>query len=199
VTIRELWRERSGIDAPRKMVCVGLNYRDHAAEQGRDAPAEPLLFAKLASALIEPGEAIVLPPEDDRRRLSGRQRRQCPDAAAHGRQWLSAKSFDTFCLLLPALVGAEELGDASGLRVMQRPNRETLQDASTDDFLFDVSTLIAHMSAAFARAGRPDPQRHALGRRGIYRDPPLSLQDGDTVEIEIEGIGALMHPVVAAR
>ena len=63
--LQELWRERFGIDAPRKIVCVGLNYRDHAAEGGRDAPLEPLLFAKLPTSLVGPGEPIVLPPEDD--------------------------------------------------------------------------------------------------------------------------------------
>ena len=65
MTISELWGERFGLGAPRKIICVGLNYRDHAAEGGREAPGEPLLFAKLPTALIEPGEAIVLPPEDD--------------------------------------------------------------------------------------------------------------------------------------
>ena len=89
MTIRELWREHFGIDAPCKIVCVGLNYRDHAAEGGRDAPLEPLLFAKLPSALIDPGEPIVLPPEDDHvdseaelAVVIGRAGRQIPREAA---------------------------------------------------------------------------------------------------------------------
>jgi 2-keto-4-pentenoate hydratase/2-oxohepta-3-ene-1,7-dioic acid hydratase in catechol pathway len=225
VTIRELWRERFGIDAPRKIVCVGLNYRGHAAEQGRDAPGEPLLFAKLPTALIEPGEAIVLPPEDDHfdseaelAVVIGRTGRRIPREAALQHvagytvandvsartlqrtdgQWLRAKSFDTFCPLLPALAGVEELGDASGLRVMQRLNRETLQDASTDDFLFDVPTVIAHTSAAFTLEPGDLILTGTPSGVGIFRDPPLSMQDGDTVEIEIEGIGTLTNPVVAA-
>ncbi len=197
MTIRELWGERFGLDAPRKIICVGLNYRDHAAEGGREAPAEPLLFAKLPTALIEPGEAIVLPPEDDHvdseaelAVVIGRAGRRIPREAAldhvagytvandvsartlqrNDGQWLRAKSFDTFCPVLPALVGTEELGDASGLRVTQRLNGETLQDANTDDFLFDVPTADrARVRGVHARAGRPDPDRDAVGRRRLPR------------------------------
>ena len=197
MTIRELWGERFGLEAPRKIICVGLNYRDHAAEGGREAPAEPLLFAKLPTALIEPGEAIVLPPEDDHVDseaelavvigLAGRRIRReaaldhvagytvANDVSARtlqrkDGQWLRAKSFDTFCPVLPTLVGTDELGDGSGLRVTQRLNGEILQDANTDDFLFDVPTLIAHASArVHARAGRPDPDRDAVGRRRLPR------------------------------
>jgi 2-keto-4-pentenoate hydratase/2-oxohepta-3-ene-1,7-dioic acid hydratase in catechol pathway len=224
VTIQELWRERFGIDAPRKIVCVGMNYRDHAAEQGRDAPVEPLLFAKLPTALIEPGEAIVLPREDDHvdseaelAVVIGRAGRRIPREAAlrhvagytvandvsartlqrKDRQWLRAKSFDTFCPLLPALVDVEEIGDASGLRVMQRLNGETLQDANTDDFLFDVPTLIAHASAAFTLEPGDLILTGTPSGVGEFRDPPLFMQAGDTVEIEIEGIGTLTNPVVA--
>ena len=64
MTIRELWRERFGLDAPRKIICVGLNYRDHAAEGDREPPDEPMLFAKFANALLEPGDPIVLPREE---------------------------------------------------------------------------------------------------------------------------------------
>jgi 2-keto-4-pentenoate hydratase/2-oxohepta-3-ene-1,7-dioic acid hydratase in catechol pathway len=226
LTIRELWGERFGLEAPRKIICVGLNYRDHAAEGGREAPAEPLLFAKLPTALIEPGEAIVLPPEDDHVDseaelavvigLAGR--RISRDAALDhvagytvandvsartlqrkDGQWLRAKSFDTFCPLLPAVVGTEELGDGSGLRVTQRLNGETLQDANTDDFLFDVPTLIAHASAAFTLEPGDLILTGTPSGVGVYRDPPVAMQPGDRVEVEVERIGVLANPVAAAH
>lgn len=226
MTIRELWGERFGLEAPRKIICVGLNYRDHAAEGGREAPAEPLLFAKLPTALIEPGEAIVLPPEDDHVDseaelavvigLAGRRIRRevaldhvagytvANDVSARtlqrkDGQWLRAKSFDTFCPLLPALVGTEELGDASGLRVTQRLNGEMLQDANTDDFLFDVPTLIAHASAAFTLEPGDLILTGTPSGVGVYRDPPVAMQPGDRVEVEVERIGVLANPVAAAH
>jgi 2-keto-4-pentenoate hydratase/2-oxohepta-3-ene-1,7-dioic acid hydratase in catechol pathway len=222
LTIRELWRERFGIDAPRKIVCVGLNYRDHAAEGGRDAPLEPLLFAKLPTALIGPGEPIVLPPEDDHvdseaelAVVIGRAGRRIAREAALDHvagytvandvsartlqrtdgQWLRAKSFDTFCPLLPVLVGVDELGDASGLRVMQRLSGETLQDASTDDFLFDVPTVIAHASAAFTLEPGDVILTGTPSGVGVYRDPPIAMRPGDLVEVEVERIGVLANPV----
>jgi len=226
LTIRELWGERFGLEAPRKIICVGLNYRDHAAEGGREAPAEPLLFAKLPTSLIEPGEAIVLPPEDDHVDseaelavvigLAGRRIRReaaldhvagytvANDVSARtlqrkDGQWLRAKSFDTFCPLLPALVGTEELGDASGLRVTQRLNGEILQDANTDDFLFDVPTLIAHASAAFTLEPGDLILTGTPSGVGVYRDPPVAMQPGDRVEVEVERIGVLANPVAAAH
>ena len=226
MTIRELWGERFGLEAPRKIICVGLNYRDHAAEGGREAPAEPLLFAKLPTALIEPGEAIVLPPEDDHVDseaelavvigLAGRRIRReaaldhvagytvANDVSARtlqrkDGQWLRAKSFDTFCPVLPTLVGTEELGDASGLRVTQRLNGELLQDANTDDFLFDVPTLIAHASAAFTLEPGDLILTGTPSGVGVYRDPPVAMQPGDRVEVEVERIGVLANPVAAAH
>jgi 2-keto-4-pentenoate hydratase/2-oxohepta-3-ene-1,7-dioic acid hydratase in catechol pathway len=222
LTIRELWRERFGIDAPRKIVCVGLNYRDHAAEGGRDAPSEPLLFAKLPTALSEPGEAIVLPPEDDHvdseaelAVVIGRAGRRIPREAAlehvagytvandvsartlqrKDGQWLRAKSFDTFCPVLPVLVGVDELGDGSGLQVTQRLNGETLQDASTDDFLFDVPTVIAHASAAFTLEPGDLILTGTPSGVGVFRDPPIAMKPGDLVEVEVERIGVLANPV----
>jgi 2-keto-4-pentenoate hydratase/2-oxohepta-3-ene-1,7-dioic acid hydratase in catechol pathway len=226
LTIRELWGERFGLEAPRKIICVGLNYRDHAAEGGREAPAEPLLFAKLPTSLIEPGEAIVLPREDDHVDseaelavvigLAGRRIRReaaldhvagytvANDVSARtlqrkDGQWLRAKSFDTFCPLLPALVGTEELGDGSGLRVTQRLNGEVLQDANTDDFLFDVPTLIAHASAAFTLEPGDLILTGTPSGVGVYRDPPVAMQPGDRVEVEVERIGVLANPVAAAH
>jgi len=224
VTIPELWQARFGVDAPGKIVCVGLNYRDHAAEGGRDAPEEPILFAKFASALLEPGEPIVLPPEsthtDSEAELAiviGRHARRVSRADALGvvagytaandvsarnlqrkdGQWLRAKGFDTFCPLLPVVVPVDELGDGSGLRITQRLNGETLQDANTDDLIFDVPHLVAHASSVFTLEPGDVILSGTPAGVGVFRDPPVSMRDGDVVEIEIERIGALANPVIA--
>jgi 2,4-didehydro-3-deoxy-L-rhamnonate hydrolase len=226
VTIRRLWQERFGIDAPRKIVCVGLNYVDHAAEGGRDAPDAPILFAKFSTALIGPGESIVLPREeahvDSEAELAvviGEAGRRIPvgDALAHvagytvandvsartiqrkDGQWVRAKSFDTFGPLLPELVPVGELGDGSGLRITQRLGGKTLQDARTSDLIFDVPTLVAYASGAFTLEPGDVILTGTPSGVGIFRDPPVAMQDGDTVEIEIERIGVLANPVVAER
>jgi acylpyruvate hydrolase len=224
VTIRELWQERFGIDAPRKIVCVGLNYRDHAEEQGTPAPSEPLLFGKFATALLDPGEPIVLPPEsthtDSEAELAvviGKAGRRVAPAdalelvagytvandvsarnlqSADG-QWLRSKSFDTFCPLLPVVVGVDELGDASGLRITQRLNGEPLQDSSTSQLIHDVPHVVAHASSVFTLQPGDVILTGTPGGVGISRKPKLSMQPGDVVEIEIERIGVLANPVVS--
>ena len=226
MTVRELWRERFGLDEPRKIICVGLNYHDHAAEQGSEPPAEPLLFGKFANALLDPGQPIVLPPEsthtDAEAELAvviGRSaRRVAPGAAlelvagytvandvsarnlqrADG-QWLRAKSFDTFCPLLPELVPVEELGDASGLQIVQRLNGQTLQDSNTRELIHDVPHVVAHASSVFTLEPGDLILTGTPAGVGVFRDPPVSLQPGDTVEIEIERIGRLASPVAAER
>jgi len=224
VSIRALWQERFGIDAPGKIICVGLNYRDHAEEQGTPAPAEPLLFAKFASALLDPGEPIVLPREsthtDSEAELAvviGRSgRRVAPDDAlglvagytaandvsarnlqrADG-QWLRAKSFDTFCPLLPTLVPVAQLGDASGLRIVQRLNGETFQDSNTTQLIHDVPHVVAHASSVFTLEPGDLILTGTPAGVGVFREPQISMQPGDTVEIEIERIGLLSNPVAS--
>jgi 2-keto-4-pentenoate hydratase/2-oxohepta-3-ene-1,7-dioic acid hydratase in catechol pathway len=224
VTIRQLWRERFGIDAPRKIICVGPNYHDHAAEGGREVPEEPMLFAKFANALLDPGEAIVLPAEeshvDSEAELAvvigHRARRLDPADALRSvagytvandvsartlqrkdKQWLRAKSFDTFCPLLPVVVDVDELGDAAGLRVVQRLNGEVLQDANTNDLIFDVPHLVAHASSVFTLEPGDLILTGTPAGVGVFRDPPVAMRDGDVVEVEIDGIGTLVNPVVA--
>jgi 2-keto-4-pentenoate hydratase/2-oxohepta-3-ene-1,7-dioic acid hydratase in catechol pathway len=224
VTVRELWRERFGIDAPRKIICVGLNYHDHAVEQQMDAPAEPLLFAKFANSLLDPGEPILLPPEsthtDAEAELAvviGRSaRRVAPDAALElvegytvandvtarnlqnkDGQWLRAKSFDTFCPVLPALVQVDELGDGSGLRIVQRLNGRALQDSNTSELIHDVPHVVAHASSVFTLEPGDLILTGTPAGVGVFRKPRIALQPGDSVEIEIERIGVLANPVAA--
>ncbi len=207
-----------------KIICVGRNYAEHAAELGDEPPTEPLLFGKFENTLIGPGEAIVLPPEathvDAEAELAveiGRSGHRIPldDALDHvagyhaandvsarniqyaESQWTRAKGFDTFCPLGERLVPVAELGDGSGLRVVQRLNGEVLQDGSTDDLIFSVPFLVAFASNVFTL----DPGDLILTGTppgiGWARDPKISLKPGDVVEVEVEGIGVLQNPVTA--
>jgi 2-keto-4-pentenoate hydratase/2-oxohepta-3-ene-1,7-dioic acid hydratase in catechol pathway len=208
--------------APEKVICVGLNYHDHALEQGADLPEEPLLFGKFASALIGPGDAIVLPPESSHvdaeaelvvvigtegRRVSEADALDlvagytvandvtARDLQSKDGQWLRAKGFDTFCPLLPGVVPVSDLGDGSGLRIVQRLNGDVLQDSSTSELIFGVPRLLAHASNAFTLRPGDLILTGTPAGVGIHRKPPVALADGDVVEIEIEGIGVLRNPV----
>jgi 2-keto-4-pentenoate hydratase/2-oxohepta-3-ene-1,7-dioic acid hydratase in catechol pathway len=224
--LRTLWQERFRRAEPGKIICVGLNYHDHAAEQGTALPEEPLLFGKFANALCGPGDPIVLPMESEHVDaeaelavvIGDEARRVSPDDALSvvagftvandvsardlqfkDGQWLRAKSFDSFCPLLPHVVAVDAFGDGSGRRISQRLNGEPLQDATTSDLIFGVPQLVAHASTVFTLEPGDLILTGTPAGVGIFRDPPVSLADGDEVEIEIEGIGILRNPVVRER
>jgi 2-keto-4-pentenoate hydratase/2-oxohepta-3-ene-1,7-dioic acid hydratase in catechol pathway len=205
-----------------KIVCVGRNYAEHAAELGNDVPAEPLLFGKFPNAIVGPDEAIGLPPEathvDAEAELAveiGRSGRRVAeddaldlvrgyrcanDVSASNLQygdgqWTRGKGFDTFCPLGDRLVPISELGDGSGLRVVQRLNGEVLQDGNTDDFIFGVRRLVADASSIFTLEPGDLILTGTPPGVGYGRDPKVSLADGDVVEVEIDGIGVLRNPV----
>ena len=208
-----------------KVICIGRNYAEHAAELGDEPPTEPLIFGKFENTLIGAGDAIVLPPEathvDSEAELAveiGRQGHRIPaaDALDYVRgyrvandvsarniqyaesQWTRAKGFDTFCPLSTELVPVSELGDGSGLHVLQRLNGQVLQDGNTSDLIFDVPFLIAFVSRVFTL----DPGDLILTGTppgvGWAREPKISMKAGDIVEVEVEGIGVVSNPVVAA-
>jgi len=210
-------------DCPVKIICVGRNYAEHAAELGDDPPTEPLVFGKFDNALIGPGAPIVLPPEathvDAEAELAveiGRAGHRIAetDALSHVRgyrcandvsarniqysesQWARAKGFDTFCPLGDRLVPVSELGDGSGLRVVQRLNGEVLQDGSTSDLIFGVPFLVSFVSAVFTLEPGDLLLTGTPPGVGWAREPKVSLADGDVVEVEVEGIGVLRNPVV---
>jgi 5-carboxymethyl-2-hydroxymuconate isomerase len=207
-----------------KIICVGRNYAEHAAELGDDPPTAPLLFGKWENTLIGPGDEIVLPREathvDAEAELAleigvGGRRIAEADALSHIRgyrvandlsarniqytesQWTRAKGFDTFCAVGEKLVPVSALGDGSGLRVVQRLNGEVLQDGSTDDLIFSVPFLVAFCSNVFTLEPGDLILTGTPSGIGWARDPKISLRAGDTVEVEVEGIGVLSNPVVA--
>ena len=206
-----------------KIICVGRNYAEHAAELGDEPPTAPLLFGKFENTLIGPGDAIVLPPEathtDAEAELAveiGAGGHRIAEAAAleHIRgyrcandvsarniqysesQWARAKGFDTFCPLGDQLVPVSELGDGSGLRVVQRLNGEVLQDGSTSDLIFSVPYLVSFISSVFTLEPGDLILTGTPPGVGFAREPKLSLVEGDVVEVEVEGVGVLRNPVV---
>jgi 2-keto-4-pentenoate hydratase/2-oxohepta-3-ene-1,7-dioic acid hydratase in catechol pathway len=211
-------------DVSVKILCIGLNYADHARETGAELPTEPMLFGKFPNALLRPGEPIVLPPEATHvdaeaelaveigragRRISADDAlefvagyRCANDVSARNLQyadgqWLRAKSFDTFCPLGAVLVPVGELGEASGLRVVQRLNGDVLQDGTTSDLVFGVRRLVAHASSVFTLEPGDLILTGTPAGVGYARTPRVTLRDGDVVSVEIEGIGSLTNPVRA--
>ena len=205
-----------------KFVCIGLNFKGHAAEQNKPWPEQPLLFAKAPSALCGPHDDIALPAEDcgpdyevELVAVIGRRTRNVAkaDALAHvagwcvgndvsGRRWqksdgqfFRAKSCDTFFPCGPALVTTDEIVDHTALRLTTRIGDELLQDATAADLIHDVPTLIASLSSTMTL--RPGSviltgTPHGVG---FARTPPLWLKAGDTISVELETIGTLTNPV----
>jgi 2-keto-4-pentenoate hydratase/2-oxohepta-3-ene-1,7-dioic acid hydratase in catechol pathway len=214
------------IERPWKIVCVGLNYRDHAEEQGVELPKAPLLFAKWPNTLIGPGEPIVLPAEaqevDYEAELGvviGTTAKHVSEAQAlaHVRgyiplndvsardlqfadkQWTRGKSPDTFCPVGPRLVPAEEVGDPQSLAIRCVLNGETMQDSSTAQMIFSVAEIIAYVSRVITLEPGDLIATGTPAGVGVFRDPKVLLKDGDEVTVEIEGLGALTNPVKGDR
>jgi 2-keto-4-pentenoate hydratase/2-oxohepta-3-ene-1,7-dioic acid hydratase in catechol pathway len=214
------------IERPGKIICVGLNYRDHAEEQKLELPPRPLLFAKWPSAAVGPGEPIVLPSlsqEVDYEAelgvvIGARARAIDSDGAldvvagyvcvndvtardlqfADG-QWTRAKSLDTFCPVGPELVPAAEIPDPHGLAIRCLVNGEVLQDSSTAHMVFGVGEIVAFASEAITLEPGDLIATGTPAGVGYTRTPPRFLAPGDTVTVEIEGVGALTNPVRAER
>jgi 5-carboxymethyl-2-hydroxymuconate isomerase len=207
-----------------KIICIGRNYAEHAAELGDDPPTEPLIFGKFENTLIGPGDPIVIPPEathvDAEAELAveigrGGHRIDAGDALDHIRgyrvandvsarniqyaesQWTRAKGFDTFCPLGETLVPVSKLGDGAGLRVVQRLNGDVLQDGNTNDLIFSVPFLVAFVSNVFTLEPGDLILTGTPPGVGWARDPKVSLRPGDVVEVEVEGVGLLRNPVTA--
>jgi 2,4-diketo-3-deoxy-L-fuconate hydrolase len=212
------------IDRPGKIVCVGLNYRDHAEEQGAELPKEPLLFAKFTTALIGPGEPIVIPPlvtkcdyEAELGVVIGTRVRNVSKEnafeAVHGYlcandvsardlqfsdgQWTRGKSPDTFCPVGPRLVPRDEVADPHALKIRALVNGEVLQDSTTANLIFGVDDVIAYASQTSTLEPGDLILTGTPAGVGVFRTPPRLLQPGDEVTIEIERLGSLSNPVVA--
>jgi 2,4-didehydro-3-deoxy-L-rhamnonate hydrolase len=211
------------IERPGKIVCVGLNYSDHAEEQGAEIPKEPLLFAKWTTALIGPGEAIVIPPLVTKcdyeaelgvvigERVRGVSKENAFEAVRgylcandvsardlqfSDGQWTRGKSPDTFCPVGP-MTPRDEVSDPHALRIRAIVSGEVLQDSTTANLIFGVDDVIAYASQTTTLEAGDLILTGTPAGVGVFRDPQRLLQPGDEVTIEIEGLESLTNPVVA--
>ncbi len=214
------------IPNPQKVICVGLNYADHARETGQTPPSEPVIFNKFPTALAGHEQTIVLPRlsqqvdyEAELVVVIGRGGRHIPaaDALAHvagyccghdvsardwqlrkpGGQWLLGKSFDGFAPCGPELVTADEVGETSNLRIQCRINGETMQDSTTGQLIFPVAELVAYISGICTLMPGDLIYTGTPPGVGVARKPQVFLKPGDVVEVEIERVGLLRNTFAA--
>jgi 2-keto-4-pentenoate hydratase/2-oxohepta-3-ene-1,7-dioic acid hydratase in catechol pathway len=210
--------------APGKILCIGLNYADHALETGLSLPAHPEVFARFATTLVGHGAPIVRPSASDQLdyegelvAVIGRPGRNIPAAGALGhiagysifndatvrdvqfrtRQWTLGKNFDGTGAFGPVLVTPDELPPgAAGLRLRTRLNGAVMQDAGTGRLIFDVAALVALLSAVMTLEAGDLVVTGTPSGVGFTRNPPVFMKPGDVCEVELEGIGVLRNPVV---
>ena len=209
---------------PPKILAVGLNYKDHIAETGRDTPEFPMIFNKQSTAVTGPTDVIHLPRVSDKLDYEGelavvigRRCRHVPKnraaevivgyTIAHDvsvRDWqrrvptfTMGKSFDTHCPLGPCIVTADEIGDPHGLELQTWVNGESRQHSNTRELLFDCFTLVEHLSTAFTLEPGDIISTGTPGGVGAAMKPPKFLKAGDVVKISIAKIGTLENQVIA--
>jgi 2-keto-4-pentenoate hydratase/2-oxohepta-3-ene-1,7-dioic acid hydratase in catechol pathway len=214
------------IPDPPKIICIGLNYRDHAAESGAAIPKEPILFSKYATALVGHEDKIVLPAvssevdyEAELVIVVGKRGRHLSltEAPAHiagytvghdvsardwqlkkeGKQWMVGKTFDTFAPCGPELVTADEVPDPQNLPIRLRLNGKTMQDSTTKQMIFGPAELLVYLSKVFTLEPGDLIYTGTPPGVGFARKPPVFLKAGDVTEVEIEGLGVLRNTVVA--
>lgn len=209
---------------PEKIICIGLNYRDHAEETGHALPETPTIFAKFASSLIGSGEPIIAPSnssqvdyEAELACLIGRRAKgvleedalnyvagytifndvSARDYQLRTSQWTLGKSFDTFAPIGPALVTADEIPDPHDLRITLKIGEEVLQDSNTSNLIFKIPELISYISSVMTLEPGDVIATGTPAGVGLARKPPRYLRPGDVVQIEIERLGVLINPVQA--
>lgn len=209
---------------PGKIVAVGLNYRDHAAETGTPLPSEPPLFAKFANSVIGDGDFIRIPPaaaaqadwEAELGVVIGRPARRVSkeraldyvagymcvndvsarDLQAATTQWMRGKAIDTFMPCGPWLVTTDEIPDPQSLRIQCIVNGEVKQDSSTSQMSWGVADLVSFLSQTMTLMPGDIIATGTPPGVGLARKPPQFLHDGDTVEVVVEGLGRLTNRVV---
>ncbi|MFL5841206.1 MAG: fumarylacetoacetate hydrolase family protein [Thermoleophilaceae bacterium] len=209
-----------------KVACIGLNYADHIRETGLETPTRPLIFAKFASSVVAAsvpirwaeGLTAQVDWEAELTVVIGRRMTDVgPEEALEGVfgytvandvsardlqfadvQWVRAKSIDTFCPLGPVVVTADEFGDPQQKRILSRVNGKVMQDSSTSEMIFSTAEIISFLS----RSCTLEPGDLILTGTpwgvGAFRTPPVFLEAGDVVEVEVEGIGVLSNPVAGS-
>lgn len=206
------------VTRPEKIICIGLNYRDHAAETGKPVPTEPIMFAKFANSLVGDGATVAVPAivedldwEAELAVVIGRGGRDIPrdraldhvagyscsnDLSARvlqrrGGQWTRGKAIDGFLPMGPWLVTRDEVPDPQDLRIRCEVNGDTVQDSSTSQMVFGVAELIAEISRTMTLAPGDIICTGTPPGVGLGMDPPRFLHEGDEVVVSIEGLGSL--------
>jgi 2-keto-4-pentenoate hydratase/2-oxohepta-3-ene-1,7-dioic acid hydratase in catechol pathway len=212
------------IPKPRKLICVGLNYRDHAEETGSEIPAVATIFNKFATSVIGAGEAIVLPKvstkpdyEAEFAFVIGKGGRHIPESAWEDHvfgytivndvsardyqrsttQWLMGKTFDTFAPMGPWIVTKDEIRDPHDIDVRMVINGEVLQNGNTRNLIFKIPYLISYLSSVFTLEPGDIVSTGTPAGVGAARTPPRWLKPGDDVVVQIPPIGELRNPVIA--
>src|SRR5882672_9206604 len=214
------------VPRPGKLICIGLNYRDHAAESNMPIPERPVVFSKFATAVIAPGEPVVLPPasqqvdyEAELAVVIGRRAKNVSanraleyvlgytafnDVSARDfqfadGQWQRGKSCDTFAPMGPTIVTADVIPDPHKLSIKLTLNGRTMQDSNTDQLIFGVPELIEFLSQTITLEPGDVIATGTPPGVGFARKPPVFLHPGDEMEVDIEGVGKLNTPVIAAQ
>jgi 2-keto-4-pentenoate hydratase/2-oxohepta-3-ene-1,7-dioic acid hydratase in catechol pathway len=214
------------VPRPPKLICVGLNYRDHAVESGMEIPAVPTIFNKFPSVVIGPGEPIVLPKasskpdyEAEFAFVIGQGGRNIPadqwmkhvfgytivndvsarDFQMQTSQWLMGKTFDTFAPMGPWIVTADEIADPHQLDITMTIGGEVLQNSNTRELIFRVPDLISFVSGVVTLEPGDVVSTGTPAGVGFGQKPPRWLRDGDECVISVQGIGELRNPVAAEK
>jgi len=213
------------LDLPGKILCIGLNYRDHALETNAPIPDEPIVFSKAPTTLIGPGQAIEVPSisrevdyEAELVVLVGRRLKKATEEQARqaifgytagndvsardwqkgkpGKQWLLGKSFDTFAPIGPGIALASSIADPRNLRIRSRLNGKLMQDSSTKELIFAPEMLLSYISQVMTLEPGDLLFTGTPAGVGVARTPQVFLKAGDHFEVEIESIGTLSNPCI---
>ena len=213
------------VPRPRKIICIGLNYRDHAAESKMPIPERPVVFSKFSTAVIAPGEAVVLPStseqvdyEAELAVVIGRRAKHVKAEDAYDYvlgytafndvsardfqfadgQWQRGKSCDTFAPMGQTIVTTDQIPDPHKLSIKLVLNGQTMQDSNTDQLIFGVPALIEFLTQSITLEPGDVIATGTPPGVGFARTPPVFLKPGDQMEVLIEGMGGLGNPVVEA-
>lgn len=213
------------VPRPSKIICIGLNYRDHAEESGMAIPKSPIIFSKFATCVTAPDEPILIPTGSEQTDYEaefafviGRHAKNVKredamnyvlgytnfnDVSARDfqfadGQWVRGKSCDTFAPMGEFIATADEISDPHNLRIQFRLNGETMQDSKTDQLIFKIPELIEFLSKFITLEPGDVIATGTPPGVGFARKPPVFLKDGDICEVEIEGLGVLKNTVVGS-
>jgi 2-keto-4-pentenoate hydratase/2-oxohepta-3-ene-1,7-dioic acid hydratase in catechol pathway len=214
---------RAPIGRPPKITCVGLNYADHAREQGIEAPETPVFFLKSSNTIIGPGDPIRIPPntqqpdyEAELAVVIGKGGSRIPQERAwehvagytllndvtardmqhDDKQWFRGKSCDTFAPTGPWIVTADEISDPHALAISLTLNGQTMQDSNTSNLIHRIDFLISYLSQSLSWEPGDLISTGTPPGVGMARKPPVFIKAGDKISVTIEGIGSLTNPVV---